>query len=342
MKKMLGIIALILVIALIPAGCSGTPSQQAPASGAPASGSSEAPKSDYPKNAIEVTVAFAAGGATDIGARLLMPAVADNLGVPVNVFNVEGGGGWVGWNGLLQADPDGYKIGYLNTPHIFSYLNPEMKRENVTFESFELICNHVTDYGIIAIQNDDPRFSNLEELVEYSKTNEMTAATTGAGSDDHVAMLKYNRVNGALLTPVHFGGGIAEAKNAFMGGHVDVYFGNIGDSFTNFKNNDYKIIAVLAPERSKYLPDIPTAKEQGIELYSWSSRGFIAPKGLDPAVKDAIKTALKAGMDNPDTMKKMDEMALAVDYVDGDEYYQFLKQEEEGIKSVLDLLGWQK
>ena len=132
-----------------------------------ANGSKEEEK--YPSKPITLIVPFGAGGGTDTGARILMTYVEDELGVPVTIINKTGGTGWVGWSELLKSDPDGYTLAHINTPTLMTgYLNPQLKRSN-TIHDFELIANHVLDYGAIAIRIDEKKFSNLDELISFAK-----------------------------------------------------------------------------------------------------------------------------------------------------------------------------
>src|SRR5699024_21230 len=128
-------------------------------------------------------------GTSDTAVRNLAPYLEDELGVSVSVVNKPGGGGWVGWTELANAKPDGYTLGYINTPNLFTgYLNPNIERED-DLSSFAPIANQITDPAAIMINPDDERFSNLEELIEYAKENPVTATSSGVAGDDHIAML---------------------------------------------------------------------------------------------------------------------------------------------------------
>jgi tripartite-type tricarboxylate transporter receptor subunit TctC len=144
-------------------------------------------KDKYPNRPINIIISFAAGGNSDLGVRAMQPLVEKDLGTPLNVINRPGAGGWIGWAELLKARPDGYTIAQINTPNLITgYLNPQLKRKE-NLDSFELICNHVTDPGAIAIRNDEKRFTNMKELVEYAKKNSLTSTSTGVIGDDHIA-----------------------------------------------------------------------------------------------------------------------------------------------------------
>ncbi|QEW08291.1 tripartite tricarboxylate transporter substrate binding protein [Nitrincola iocasae] len=294
----------------------------------------------YPERPISTIISFGAGGNTDVGARILFPAVERELGVPLNIINRPGGGGWVGWTQLLNSSNNGYTLGYINTPNLITgYMDPQYRRD-VDLDDFELIANHVTDYGVISINKDETRYSNIDELVTYAQSNTLTASTTGANGDDHIAMLKMNHHYATQFVPVHTTG-TAEQRAAIQGGHVDVNFSNVGDTNMAHRNGDLKIIAIMAPERSDFIPDVPTLEEMGYSgVISWSARGIAAPKGIDPAQLELLQEAFITGMQDPEHLAKMAEMGLKVDIRTGDAYRKMLEEEEEGVRSLGELLGW--
>jgi len=346
MKKYLSFL-LVGLMAAVTVGCGGSPSSSSSdqsAQPAPQEQKQEAPKeekkSDYPNGPISLIVSFGAGGGTDLGARILAPFVEKELGVPVNIVNKPGGGGWVGWAELVSTKPDGYTIGYINTPNIITgYVNPSFQRKE-NLDSFAPIANHVTDSGAIAIRKDETRFTNINELIEYAKSNELTTTSTGVGSDDHYAALKVNKDAGTKFRAVHTGG-FGENLSNLLGGHVDVMFANVGEVVTPFKEGQFKVIGVMSEERSPYLPDVPTLKESGIgDIFSWSARGIAAPAGVDPAVLEKLQAAFEKAINDPEQKKKMEEMGLQVDFRKGNDYAKMLKEEEAGVMELKSLLGW--
>lgn len=308
-------------------------------SGAAASTQS-ASKEKYPTRAISIIVSYAAGGGSDLGVRAMAPFLEKELGVPVTVINKPGAGGWQGWLDLLNAKPDGYTIALINTPNLMSgYLDPSQKRKE-NLDSFSLIANQVTDAGAIAIRADEKRFTNMKELMEYAKKNEVTTTSTGIAGDDHVAALKLNKKFGTKFNAIH-NKGVAESITAVLGGHVDVLFANVGEVTTLYNNKEIKVLGVMNDKRAKSLPDVPTLKESGFDgVVSWSARGFAAAKGVDEEKMKILRAAFDKVINNPDHIKKMADMGLEVDYKDYNEYYKSLKAEEEGIKGIKDLLGW--
>jgi tripartite-type tricarboxylate transporter receptor subunit TctC len=294
----------------------------------------------YPAKPISVIISFAAGGNTDVGARILFPFVEKELGVSLTILNKVGGGGWVGWTSLVNAKNDGYTIGYINTPNLITgYMDPRLKRGK-SLDDFEPIANHVTDYGVISISKDEKRYRNIKELVEYARKNTLTATTTGANGDDHIAMLKMNKHFGTRFVPVHFPG-TAQQRAALEGGHVDVSFSNVGDTNIAHKDGALRIVAIMAPSRSKFIPDVPTLAESGFPgIVSWSARGIAAPKGIDPKKLEILKAAFVKSLSDPEHLRKMEGMGLTVDIRSGDDYKKMLKEEEDGVMGLKLLLSW--
>lgn len=295
---------------------------------------------EYPQKPINVIVSYDAGGGTDTGARVLLPFAEKELGVPLNVINKPGEGGWTGWENFLKKSADGYTLAYINTPNLMTgYLRPGNNRKN-NLDSFSLIINHVLDYGAMAVRPSEKRFKDVNELMEYAKKYEVTASTTGVGSDDHIFILKLNKKFGTKFVPVH-NSGAADGKMAVLKGYIDVYLANIGEITNPHVKGELKALAVAAPERSEFLPDVPTLSEAGYpDVYSWSARGIAAKKGINPDVLSKLVTAFEKAINNPQHLKKMSKLGLKVKTLKGEDYYNFLKDEENKCLDVADLLWW--
>ncbi|CAG9609103.1 tripartite tricarboxylate transporter substrate binding protein [Pseudoneobacillus rhizosphaerae] len=331
-KKFHGVKLLFVVVLgllLLVAGCSNNTKS-----------SGEESSAKFPDKPIKVIVSYSAGGSSDIGARLLMQYVEKELGVAVVVENKPGAGGWVGWEELLNSKTDGYTIALINTPNLMTgYMDPETGRDQ-NLENFELIANHITDPGVIAVRKDDDRFNSMEDLIKYAKENTATTTSTGALGDDHIASLKLNKKLGTKFNAVH-NGGAGESVTAVLGGHVDVLFANVGDVTTLYKDNEIKILGVMSNERSPLLPDVPTLAEQGFDgVVSWSARGYAAPKGVGEKEMKVLRDAFEKAINNQEQIDKVQETGLQVNYLNSEDYMNSLKEEENGIKEISDLLGW--
>jgi len=306
-----------------------------------ACGNGEAQSADeFPDDSIDLIVAYAAGGGTDTGARILQPYLEDELGVTVNIINQPGGAGWVGWAELAKADPDGYTIGYVNSPNIITgYLDPKYNRQE-TLENFDFLANHVLDPGVIAIKADEDRFINFEEMIEYAQENELTATTSGVGSNDHMAILLMNKHYDTKITPIHTKGA-SEGSAQVLGGHVDLFVAKVGEAVNYHQNGDMKAIAVTTEEPSPFLEDVPTTAELGYpEVTHRTVRGIAAPAGLPDVIKEKLSTALQKTIENEEQIEQMGKQGIEVQHYGPEEFTELLKEDEAQVKSLSDLLGY--
>ena len=297
-------------------------------------------KSGFPNKPITMIVPFAAGGSTDVGARLLAAEAEKYLGQPIVIVNKPGAGGWLGWRDLLQAENDGYTIAHLNDlAIILGILDPQQKRKN-TLDDFAPIVAHVIDYSTISAHPKENRFSSIKELIEYAKTHEVTITSTGPVSDEYLLMLDLNDAFKTKFIPVH-NKGAAESLTAVMGRHVDVMFGNVGDTAVPASNGQVKALAVASEARSKFMPDVPTVKEvTGVAIVGFSSRGIGTRAGVDKAVLSILIDAFEKAANSEAFKSNMAKQGFETSCVKGADYMKMLKKEEADMKKYFSVLGW--
>jgi tripartite-type tricarboxylate transporter receptor subunit TctC len=291
----------------------------------------------YPERGVSLIVPYGAGGGTDITARLLAKDLEPILGKPVTVENRAGGGGWVGWGALAAARPDGYTIGYLNVPSFYAgYLDRQYNRKE-TLESFTPLMNHVTDYNIWAVKADSP-FKALKDVIDAAKKtpNQITITGFGAGGDDHIAVLSTEAETGAKFVIVHHRS-TAEGKTQVLGGHVQVLAANISEVAQEVKSGQLRMLGVMAPARSPFLPEAPTFKEQGLNQVWSVTRGIAGPAGLPGDVQTKLVASLEQVLNSKDHQQKAEQLSLEPRIMKGDEYRKFLKDNEQATKK---LMGW--
>jgi len=289
----------------------------------------------FPDEGLKLIVAYGAGGGTDVTARLLAKDLEAAIGQPVTVENVTGGGGWTGWSALANAQPDGYTIGYINVPNIYAgFLNPEMSRsENLS--SFTPLMNHVTDYCVWAVSADSP-FHSVADVIEAAKAEALSIAAHGFGGDDHLAIMRMENKTDASFNVIH-NTSTAISLTQVLGGHVQVLGANVSEVIKLHESGELRVIGVMAPERSEFLPDVPTFKEQGFDQVWSVSRGIAAPAGLPDDVKQILIKALKETLSSDAHRDAAKQLGLSLDIIEGEEYAKFLADTEGEVKT---LMGW--
>jgi tripartite-type tricarboxylate transporter receptor subunit TctC len=265
-------------------------------------------QSDYPNKPITVIVPFAAGGPTDVVARLLGEHMSRTLGQQLVVENVGGAGGTTGMTRVATATPDGYTIGVGNmgTQSAAPALYPQLKYNPAT--SFEQvgICNF-TPQAIVAKKVTEAQ--DLKSFVAYLKANseKLSYGHAGVGSISHVSGTVFNSQFGLKPGLVAYRG-TGPALNDLVGGQIDYMVDQSLNVIPQIKAGTIKAYAVAAPERLKSLPDVPTTKEAGVDFIFSAWNAMVAPKGTPKAIVDKLADALAKALDDAKVKERFDEL----------------------------------
>lgn len=295
----------------------------------------------YPEQPIKMLVAYAPGGGTDIIARLTAQYMQKHLGGNASfvVINKPGAGGALGFTELMNAPADGYTIGFINTPNVLTI--PIERKVAFHWEKFDLLGNVVDDPGNFSVHADSP-FKSLGDLVAFakSKPGEVTYGTTGIGSDDHLAALALERAAGIKLTHVPFKGA-AEVHNAMASKQIMVGAINVGEALQYQKGGTpMRHLGTMSEKRSSLAPNLPTFKEQGHNVIMASLRGVAAPKGLPPAIREQLVTALQKAVADPEFQAKAAGYFAPLRYLAPAAYAAELKDDEAEFKKLWQTSPW--
>lgn len=294
----------------------------------------QASAQSFPTKPVNLIVHAPAGGATDVGARILASIAEKDLGQPIVILNRGGAGGQIAWTELAGSKPDGYTIGYVVMPGMnMVVLDPERKA-TFTQDSFIPIVNQVLDPGLVWVKADSP-FKTFAAVIAAAKAAPRTlrASTTGLFSDDHLNILMTEEANpGAFFRLVHFDGSVAQVRET-LAGNVDVCFDNIGGAINAIKSGQGRALVVTDTVRSKFLPDVPTSGELGLPtIISSSTRGIFAPKGTPKEVVTKLAGVLAKAMADPEHTKRLQAQGLTVRVMVGEEYERYYRDAHQSAK----------
>jgi tripartite-type tricarboxylate transporter receptor subunit TctC len=293
---------------------------------------------EFPARGILVIVPYAAGGGSDVSARLLARDLEPILGKSVTVENRAGGGGWLGWGFLAASKPDGYTIGYINAPSMFAgYLDKAQggaRKENL--ESFTPLINHVVDPNLWAVRPDS-KFKSVKDVIDEAKRRPDTVTLNGGGhgTDDHLAALGIGANNGTGFQMVHFRG-TPEGKTQVLAGNIEVLACNVSEVAEDIKAGQFRILGVMSAERSPFIPNGPTFREQGFNEVWAVSRGIAAPAGLPKDVETALTGYLEKTINSKEHKSKAEALALDPQIIKGEDYRKFLKDNEQATKKLMN------
>ena len=262
----------------------------------------------YPNKPITIIVPFAAGGPTDVVARLVGDHMSRTLGQTILVENVGGAGGTIGMTRAAQAQPDGYTIavGNMGTQSAAPALYPNLKYDPA--KSFAQIGTaNFTPQAIVAKNNTPAK--NLKEFIEYLKANhtKLSYGHAGVGSISHVSGLVFNSKFGLKPTLVPYRG-TGPALTDLVGGQIDYIVDQSLNVIPQIKAGKIKAYAVAAPERLESLPDVPTTKEAGVDFIFSAWNAMVAPKGTPPEIIAKLSDALNKALDDPAVKKRYVEL----------------------------------
>jgi tripartite-type tricarboxylate transporter receptor subunit TctC len=264
---------------------------------------------DYPARAITVIVPFAAGGPTDIVARIVSDHMSKTLGQQLVIENVVGAGGTTGVTRAMRAAPDGYTIvmGHMGTHAAAVALYPNLAYNPAS--DFVPIGMAAGTPVVILAKKDFPA-KDLKEFAVQVKQNvaSLNMAHAGVGSVSHVTCLLLNSILAVKPTAVPFNG-TGPAMNALVGGQVDYMCDQIVNVVPQVNGGTIKAYAIGTPERNPALPNIPTAKEAGLPEFQASAwNALFAPKGTPQPIGDKLSAALDKALSDEATRKRLLEL----------------------------------
>ncbi len=288
----------------------------------------------YPRKAIQVVTSNPPGGVVDMTVRIMAGSLQKNLGVPIIVNNMGGGGGVSGTYYLVKAKPDGYTIGSMSSKEVVIL---PATIPNIPFKHTDLepLCKYASNPTLVFCKADAP-WKSLEELVADAKKRpgQITYGAT-ANSVSHLLMegfLKDAGIN-MLHVPLNAAG---QTITRILGGNLDVGVISPSPLVGQLKAGTVRPLFITTEERLRTFPQIPTLKEKGyrkpvLTLYM----GFFAPVGLPKSVEETLKKAMAKTIKEPSVAKKLEEVELILEYLPGP---AFAKEIDESYRRLVQVV----
>lgn len=297
----------------------------------------------FPDRPVKFIVAFPPGGATDTFFRQIANDVSAALGQPAIIENRGGGGGYIAWQQVANAEPDGYTL---------------LVAENALGISQALYKNHpskfdpLKQYDAIAATGSTPlvltaanntSFNTFAELVAYSKSlpQKLNYAHAGAGSVTHLSFEVIRDGAGMDTVPVPYkGGGPAVADT--VAGHVPITMASLSVAKPLVESGKLKGLFVTSPQRSPALPNVPSVKEinlkyADVDLEFWW--GIFGPKGIPAPVREKLEKAFQSVMANPAVRERLTKVDTNPTFTPGAALRVKLENEIKNWSTFIDAKG---
>ncbi|EJU4278912.1 tripartite tricarboxylate transporter substrate binding protein [Escherichia coli] len=293
----------------------------------------------WPTKQIELVVPYAAGGGTDLVSRAFADAAKNHLPVSIGVINKPGGGGAIGLSEIAAARPGGYKIG-LGTVELTTL--PSLGMVRFKTSDFKPIARLNADPAAITVRADAP-WNSYEEFMTYAKANpgKVRIGNSGTGAIWHLAAAALEDKTGAKFSHVPYDGA-APAITGLLGGHIEAVSVSPGEVINHVKGGKLKTLVVMADERMKTMPDVPTLKEKGVDLSIGTWRGLIVSQKTPQDVVDVLAKAAKETAEEPAFQDALQKLNLNYAWLDAASFQTQISEQEKYFDELLTRLGLKK
>ncbi|MFA5026599.1 MAG: tripartite tricarboxylate transporter substrate binding protein, partial [Candidatus Methylomirabilota bacterium] len=195
----------------------------------------------------------------------------------------------------------------------------------------------VDDPGAIFVRTESP-YKTFEDFIKAAKEKpgQIKVSSTGIGSDDHLAALDVERNAKVSFNIVHLKDTPTALKNV-LGGHTDANFDNVGGFLPAVKSGQGRMLVIFDDKRFADAPDVPIAREKGIDLISSSARGYVYPAGVPMEIVKYMSESIKQAMADPDHVKRMRDSGLSLKFLGIDDYAKFIEKQNERAKQLIGM-----
>ncbi|MBU3738136.1 MAG: tripartite tricarboxylate transporter substrate binding protein [Rhodoferax sp.] len=290
--------------------------------------------------AVRMIVPFAAGGATDVAARVLAQALAESLKTSFVVENRAGGHGFVGITEVVKAQPDGYTLlmASIGTIGINPGLHAKLPYDaNADFEPIGVITRTPV---VLVVNPKNLPVSSIPELITYlkSRPGKVNYASAGAGGSSHLIPEYFKHLTGTSMMHVPYKGESAALADV-MGGQVDLMFSTLLNAVPHLKSGRLRLLAVSTGQRLQEFPDVPTMAEgllqKDFEVVAWQA--LYAPANTPPEIVKRLAAAVESALKAPAMVKRMAELGALPGQASPEHLAKFQRSEQERWKSVIQV-----
>ena len=292
---------------------------------------------DYPNRTLRMVVPFAPGGASDFVARILQPRMTELLKQQVVVDNRSGAAGNIGVEVAAKANPDGYTFLLGNIGTMAINANIFTKFPVKPLADLTPVTQVVDVSGCLVVHPTLP-VKSVKEFIAYLKANpgKLNYGSPAPSSANNLEMLMFMMATGTQAQQVAYKGGAGPAMIGLLGNEVQAMFVTFSSAVTHVKSGRVRMLAAVSPERIPALPDVPTMREQGLNMVVGSWQGIYVPKGAPGAVVKKLFDVAHETMKHPEVVKRMADSGVSIVVSKSpDEFARFWKSEHERFAKVI-------
>ena len=292
----------------------------------------------FPEKPVTLIVHASAGGGSDIFARTMAAAFEKNklLSQPLVVENKPGGSGGIAFAYVAGKKKDPY---YLLTAVTSFLTTPLTGLTPVGLKDFTPIANFAFDEYMLMV-GANSKYKSVKDIIADAKANpkKITVGGTQLGSSDSICAYLVEKAAGVQFNYIVFNGG-GEVNAALLGGHIDMAVSNPGEALELFKAGKVRLLGVYSDKRLPGAPDVPTMKEQGVNVTYVQNRGLVAPADIPADARKVLEDAFAKYMKTDIFKKYLADNMLSDAWMDGETFGKWLEKENERYAMVIKDMG---
>jgi tripartite-type tricarboxylate transporter receptor subunit TctC len=287
---------------------------------------------------LEITVLFPAGSSADVTARMLADGMSKALGQRVLVVNRPGAGGAIGYRYVASQKPDGYSLVWNSNSISTTYHSGQLEFD---YKAFDAVARVLVESVVVAVRS-DARWKNLGELIAEARARPkaISVGHSGIGSHTHISLAALFGATGVQVNEVPFGA--AQVVPSLLGGHVDAVVQLPAALSAPVKQGQARLLAALIPARDPALPDVPTAKEQGIDVSLEAWRGIAVPKGTPRNAIALLEKSIRSTVESPEFAKGSEHLGVRPAFLGADEFTSLISREDAELSRLMQQIGLKK
>jgi len=299
----------------------------------------DAQEPGYPQRGpIEITVLFPAGTSADVTARMLAEGMSKQLNQRVLVVNRPGAGGAIGYKYVASQKPDGYSLVWNSNSISTTYHSGQLPFD---YKTFDPVARVLLESVVVAVRSDS-KWKTLKALIADAKAHpeEVTVANSGVGSHTHISSVALFKAANVKVTDVPYAA--AQIVPNLAGGHVIAAVQFPAALAANVQSGRLRLLATLTAQRDPAFPDVPTARELGLDIALDAWRGIAAPKGTPQGVIAALEKAIREAVENPEFAAAAGKLYARPGFLPAAQFGKLIAAEDAYLARIMEQVGLKK
>jgi tripartite-type tricarboxylate transporter receptor subunit TctC len=287
---------------------------------------------------LEITVLFPAGSSADVTARMLADGMSRQLNQRVLVVNRPGAGGAIGYKYVQAQKPDGYSLVWNSNSISTTYHSGQL---GFDYQAFDAVARVLVESVVLAVRSDS-RWRTLQDFVAEGKSKPKTlnVGHSGIGSHTHISLAALTSKAAMDVNEVPFGA--AQVVPSLLGGHVDAVVQLPGALAAPVKQGQVRLLAALIPARDPALPEVATAKEQGVDVSLEAWRGIAVPRGTPRAAISQLESAIRNTVGSVEFVKGSENLGVRPAFMPAEEFGALIAKEDAELARLMQGIGLKK